>query len=196
MGRRPPRAKHIFTDRICLRRTKGNRMSTSQLNTGELSGFAQPILGSALPTFFHRLREVRQEQGYSLRRIAQLMKVDVDQLRREEDPATDLPLSRLFAWQQVLEVPIADLLVESDAPLSAPVLQRARMVRLMKTVAAIQEKTDNGSVRRLAETMAIQLKEIMPELEGITAWQTASERRTPVTFGRAAHHYSTRVRLD
>ena len=145
----------------------------------------------------HRIRAVRQEQGLSLRRIAQQMKMDIEVLREEEEHDTDMPLSRLYAWQKALEVPVADLLVDNDSPLSAPVLQRARMVRLMKSVAGILEKTREPTVRRLAEGMAEQLKQMMPELQGVTPWHEASDRRQPVRFGRIVQQvYSYDFRVD
>lgn len=147
---------------------------------------AAAVLGvlAPLPREFHRIREVRRQQGMTLRRVAYAMKLSQEQLRREEDPATDLPLSRLLDWQRVLDVPLADLLVECEEPLSAPVLQRARLVRLMKTAAAIQEKSDSRSVRRLADTLVQQLVEIMPELKGVTAWHSVGQRRSLEELGR------------
>ncbi len=133
----------------------------------------------------------------SLRRIAQQMKMDIEVLREEEERDTDMPLSRLYAWQKALEVPVADLLVDNDSPLSAPVLQRARMVRLMKGVAGILEKTREPTVRRLAEGIAEQLKQMMPELEGVTPWHEASDRRQPVRLGRIVQQvYSYDFRVD
>ncbi|MBS0211251.1 MAG: hypothetical protein JSS27_20085 [Planctomycetes bacterium] len=127
----------------------------------------------------HRLKDVRREQGLSLRRVAIHLHVDQDEVRRQEEPGCDLLLSQLYQWQKVLEVPVADLLVESNAPLSPPVMERARMVRLMKTAAALYERADTSSLRRLCETLISQIKEIMPELEGITPWtdQNSVRRR-------------------
>lgn len=124
----------------------------------------------------HRLREVRREQGVSARRAAQLLGISIEQLRHEEDPETDLSLTQLFEWQKLLEVPASDLLTEPHAPLSAPVMRRAQLVRLMKTVQAIAERTSQSSVRRLSETMINQLIEIMPELDGITPWHSLDRR--------------------
>jgi hypothetical protein len=151
----------------------------------ELAGPAAPppSAGNALPAPavpvglpLHRLREVRREQGVSSKRAAQLMGISVEQLRHEEEPTTDLTLSQIFAWQELLEVPVSDLLVEPHAPLSAPVLRRAQLVRLMKTVQAIMERSSQSSVRRLAQTMINQLVEIMPELEGVTPWHSLDRR--------------------
>lgn len=133
---------------------------------------------------WHRIAEVRREQGMSLRRVAYHMRIPIEQAQAEEDGSADLTLSRLYRWQEVLDVPVADLLVDCELPLSMPVLQRARMVRLMKTVAAIVEKSDCAAVRRLAETMAAQLIEIMPELDGITPWNAAERERSPGDAGQ------------
>ena len=39
---------------------------------------AAPLAGQPLAAKLHRLKSVRQEQGYTLRRVAQQMKVDLD----------------------------------------------------------------------------------------------------------------------
>ena len=124
----------------------------------------------------------------SLRRISRLSRTNIHRLELEEQGSTDLPLSRLYWWQEVLEVPVADLLVDNDASLSAPVLERARMVRIMKTAAAILEKADNPRISRLAETLRTQLLEMMPELEGVAAWHSVGQRRTLDELGRIAEH--------
>jgi transcriptional regulator with XRE-family HTH domain len=136
----------------------------------------------------HRISAVRRQQGMSLRRISRLSRTNIHRLELEEQGSTDLPLSRLYWWQEVLEVPVADLLVDNDASLSAPVLERARMVRIMKTAAAILEKADNPRISRLAETLRTQLLEVMPELEGVAAWHSVGQRRTLDELGRIAEH--------
>ena len=132
----------------------------------------------------HRIQEVRRQQGVSLRRVGQVLRTDIRELRREEQAGTDLPISRLYQWQEALDVPVADLLVDTGAPLSAPVMERARMVRIMKTVAAIREKAENTSIERLAETLVDQVLEIMPELEGINPWHSVGQRRSLEEYGR------------
>lgn len=132
----------------------------------------------------NRIQEVRRQQGVSLRRVGQLLHTDIRDLRREEDPTADLPISRLYQWQQALEVPLVDLLVDPGAPLSAPVMERARLVRIMKTVAAIQEKAPNTSIERLAQTLVDQVLEIMPELAGINPWHSVGQRRSLEEYGR------------
>lgn len=176
-------------------------MSTSELGTEsvfnggnsiplprELSLSAAEANGGRQQRSMHRLQTVRREQGMSLRRVAQLLKTDVETVRREEDESSDLPLSRLHQWQQILDVPLTDLLVDAEGPLSTPVLTRARLVRLMKTVTAIVEQSDNRRVRVLAERMADQLKEIMPELENITPWHSVGQRRSAEEIGRVGQH--------
>ena len=132
----------------------------------------------------HRIATVRRQQGMTLRRVVHQLGVSADQVRAEENETFDLRLSRLYEWQRVLEVPLAELLCDHDAPLSAPVMERARMVRLMKTAAAIMEKSTNTSIQRLAQMLVTQLLEIMPELEGVTAWHSVGQRRSMDELGR------------
>lgn len=133
---------------------------------------------------WHRLEQVRRQQGVSLRRVARALKVDMTEARRQEQSSSDLRLSDLYAWQKILDVPLADLLSEGGETLSAPVLERARLLKLMKTAVAIQEKAECGSLRRMAEMLISQLLEIMPELEGVSPWHVVGQRRTLEDYGR------------
>lgn len=132
----------------------------------------------------HRISTVRQRQGVSLRSVARQMRIDVRRLRAQEDESADLMLSTLYQWQKVLDVPISELLVENNDPLSPVILQRARMVKIMKTVAAILERSESKGIRRLAEMLSEQLTELMPELKDVSPWHSVGQRRTAQELGR------------
>lgn len=132
----------------------------------------------------HRIAEVRQRQGVTLRNVARRLGMSLPVVRRQEQPDCDLRLSDLQRWQEVLEVPVAELLVEGDGQLSGPVLERSRMVKLMKTAAAIRERTDGEPVGRLVGMLIDQILEIMPELADVTPWHTVGQRRTLDDVGR------------
>ncbi len=142
----------------------------------------------------HRLAEVRRLQGITRRTIARRLNVDLSSVKLQEKPTSDIPLSALYAWQQVLEVPIAELLVDLDESLSAPILKRAQLVRLMKTAGAILERAQQPSIRRMAGMLVEQLCEMMPELKGVSPWHTVGRRRTQEELGQAAYRrFSTDV---
>lgn len=134
----------------------------------------------------HRLVAVRQQQGISRRTLARRLGLDVGEVKWQEQATSDIWLSKLYEWQQVLEVPVAELLVDSEDPLSSPVLRRAQMVRLMKTVAAILERSQQVSIRRMAQMLAEQLVEVMPELADVGPWHTVGKRRSRKDLGQAA----------
>jgi len=134
----------------------------------------------------HRIRTVRLQQGVSLRSVARQSGVDVRQLRLQEQESTDIRLSDLHKWQKALDVPLNDLLVEPGTSLSRPVMERARMVRLMKTAAAIRERAQSVGIQRMAEMLVEQLVEIMPELEGVSPWHDYGQRRSLDEYGRIA----------
>ncbi|RIK84556.1 MAG: hypothetical protein DCC68_00940 [Planctomycetota bacterium] len=136
----------------------------------------------------HRINTIRQREGVSLRSASRRMHVDIRSLRAQEDESNDILLSTLYKWQQVLDVPIQELLVDTTEPLTPVVLQRARMVKVMKTVAAIRERTEQKSVGRLAEMLVEQLLEIMPELKDVSPWHSVGQRRAANEVGRAAEH--------
>jgi transcriptional regulator with XRE-family HTH domain len=134
----------------------------------------------------HRIAEARRRQGISIRSAARRMHTSMDQVRRQEDPHCDMALSELYRWQQALEVPVADLLVDSEAPLSEPVLSRARLLRIMKTARAIKESAASTSIQRFATMLEQQLIELMPELADVAAWHSVGQRRMPSELGRTA----------
>lgn len=148
------------------------------LNAGEAS--------STPPQPKHRLAEVRQQQGVSIRSAARRMGVPMEQVRREERPDSDLTLSQLARWEVALEVPLVDLLVDNEAPLSEPILKRAKWLRLMKTVKALLETESTPSVRRMASMLEQQVIEVMPELSDVGAWHSVGQRRTQDELGRIA----------
>src|SRR3954471_15194274 len=98
----------------------------------------------------HRIQEVRLQQGMSLRTAARQLGTDVRTIRAQEEAGNDLRLSELYRWQKALDVPAAELLEESGEPLSRPVAERAKMVRVMKTAAAILETAESPAARRMA----------------------------------------------
>ena len=134
----------------------------------------------------HRLASVRRLEGLSQRTLAWRLNVDVSHVKFQELETSDILLSALYEWQNALKVPVSELLVEPDDPLPPTMLKRAQLVRVMKTVLAIMEKTKQRSVRRLTQRLIEQLAEIMPELKGVSSWQTVGERRSRDEFGVTA----------
>ncbi|HEX4414832.1 MAG TPA: hypothetical protein VH107_14450 [Lacipirellulaceae bacterium] len=142
-------------------------------------------VASARPVL-HRIADVRRRQGVSVRSVARRMHTSIDQVRRQEEPTCDMLVSELLRWQQALEVPVSDLLTESESPLSEPILTRARLLRIMKTVKAIQETATSNSIQRFAAMLEQQLIEVMPELKDVSAWHSIGQRRSPNELGRTA----------
>ncbi len=132
----------------------------------------------------HRIQTVRRQQGISLRTAARHLGANIREIRDQENEAADLRLSDLYRWQAALDVPLEELLVESERPLSGPVLQRAKMIRLMKTAAAILEIAPTTQIARLARRMVDQLVEMMPELKGVAPWHSVGQRRSADEFGQ------------
>jgi transcriptional regulator with XRE-family HTH domain len=166
-------------------------MSVADLNMSGMSGDNQPPVPISSQRPLHRLAAVRRLQGVSRRAIARRLNVDIATVKAQECETNDLPLSVLYQWQEMLEVPVTELLVESEEPLSPPIQHRARMVRVMKTVLAILERSSQVGVKRMAENLVAQLTEVMPELKGVSAWHAVGQRRRLDEYGRAAERRFT-----
>lgn len=149
------------------------------------------VVRESLPTRsqrrrLHRIAAVRRVQGVTLRNVSRRLGMPMAVVRRQEEPDCDIRLSDLQQWQQVLDVPISELLVEADGQLSGPVLERSRMVKLMKTAAAIRERSHDTTTARMVSMLIDQILELMPELADVTPWHTVGQRRTLDEMGRTA----------
>ena len=134
----------------------------------------------------HRIGTVRRLQGISRRTVARRLNLEVAQVKYQEQPTSDMLLSRLYEWQRALEVPVTELLVEPGDPLSPPVLERAQLVRVMKTVLSILEEAEQEPIRRMAQTLVSQLVDMMPELKSVSSWHAIGHRRRRDDLGVAA----------
>lgn len=144
--------------------------------------------GNARTQRYHRLAEVRAEQGVSMRSMARRLGIDAQQLRQQESPDCDLRLSELHRWQAALEVPLVDLLVEPQEDFACPVQQRAQLLKIMKTAMAIMELATSPRVARLAQMLREQLVTLMPELEHVSAWPNYGGRRPADELGKTLEH--------
>jgi transcriptional regulator with XRE-family HTH domain len=161
------------------------QMSSAPVETVVPTLVTQPKKAAQRRTF-HRIREVRLQQGVSLRTAARHLGSDIRTTRAQEEEANDLRLSELYRWQKVLDVPVTELLVESEESLSRPVLERARLVRIMKTAQAILEKSSSPPITRMAQMLVEQLVEVMPELSNVSPWHSVGQRRSLEDLGRVA----------
>jgi transcriptional regulator with XRE-family HTH domain len=164
-----------------------NRAQTldSRLNIEEQDPAVVPIhLECALP--LHRLGEARRQEHMSRDSVARHLGITVEEVKRQERKTMDLPLSVLRKWGKALGLPVAELVEAPSDSLSTPLLNRARLVRVMKTAMAILEGGGDPQTKRLGQTMVDQLIEIMPELRGVSAWHAIGVRRSLDELGIAA----------
>lgn len=138
------------------------------------------------PRPLHRLGEARQQENLSRSNVARRLGITEEDVKEQERTTTDMPLSMLRQWGKALGLPVAELLEEPDNSLSTPLVNRARLIRVMKTALAILERTADLRTKRLAQTMVDQLLEIMPELHGVSALHAVGKRRSLNELGIAA----------
>ena len=164
-------------------------MSIAPYETGHAAGcptVSPPAAQSARP--LNRLREVRQQQRLSLRTVARRLEISVRDAELQESETADLSLSQIYRWQQVLDVPAAELLEDSEMRLSADVEARASLVRLMKTAVTLLEAARTARVKRLVDMLIEQLVQLMPELQNVGPWQSSGSQRGSNDLGRAAQY--------
>jgi transcriptional regulator with XRE-family HTH domain len=148
----------------------------SPLNIDQHSPVVVPIHLERAPPL-HRLGDARRQEDVSRKSVARALGITVQDVRLQECATTDLPLSVLHKWAKVLGLPVCELVKEPDGSLSAPLLIRACLVRIMKSAMTILKRARNPRTKQLAQTMVDQLIEIMPELRGVSAWRAEGKSR-------------------
>ena len=165
-----------------------NRRSRVEIDMGPVSGRRRRALTRPMLKPFHRAAEVMQQEGISLRAIISRMNISVEQVRAELDPRRDMRLSELYRWQAALNVPVVDLLVHPGTGLSGSIQLRAELLKLMKSVRSIQEKSEDEVIDRLAARLTGQLMKMMPELKNVSSWPSIGQRRTLDELGAVVKH--------
>jgi len=123
----------------------------------------------------HRLGEVREREEISRRVVARHLGITVADVRMQEAGFVDITLSTLYQWQKALDVPLIELLMDPGESLAQPALKRSQLIRIMKTVRSILERTNQKVVKRLAKSLESGLIEIMPELRDVLSWPSLGQ---------------------
>jgi transcriptional regulator with XRE-family HTH domain len=158
--------------------------AAAQLPVAARAALLPARVAADVPVHKHRVAIIREQQGVTQRTLARRLGIDVKTLQSLERPESDLSLSQLLAFQSALEVPLIDLL-EDHSELSRPIAERAKMVKVMKTAAALREVKTNPRVARMAQMLCEQLVEVMPELAEVSGWPQFGSRRGPSALGKA-----------
>ena len=131
---------------------------------------------TAPPGRRHYIAEVLKNQGISIALCAKRLGVTQEEVLRQLNPFSNLTLNQLFSWSEVLDVPLPELL-PFDASTSDPIRNRALLLRIMKTARQIQSLSAHTSVQYAAETLVMQLLELVPDFAMIEAWPSVGQSR-------------------
>ena len=149
---------------------------------------SQPLPAAPLRPALHRLAAARREKGLSLKAMAAKLHVDVETVRQQEQETGDLWLSVLEQWRQALDVPLAELLVETSYPLALPRIPERKTAELLNAVLAILKQTKQPGIRRMAHTLVDQLVELRPELKSLAAQCGAGGAQLLDSQGQSVGH--------
>lgn len=111
----------------------------------------------------HRLGTVRRQQRVSLDEVAQRLGLPLDVVLSQENESSDLRLSELREWAEVLGVPVERLLIDADSLLERPLLEQSQMLRLLQIASRIRDDAATSGVQRMAEVLVAQLLEIQTQ---------------------------------
>jgi transcriptional regulator with XRE-family HTH domain len=113
----------------------------------------------------HRLGTVRRQQRVSLDEVAQRLSLPLEVVLSQESEGSNPRLSELWAWQEVLGIPVERLLIDPGGLVERPLLERSKMSQLLKIASRIRDEAATSSVLRAAEVLVAQLREMQSQQE-------------------------------
>ncbi|MBQ6159009.1 MAG: helix-turn-helix transcriptional regulator [Thermoguttaceae bacterium] len=119
---------------------------------------------------FHQIAQVRESQGMSIQNCARKLGIPLQEAREQEKPTSDLTISQLIAWKEVLDVPLSELVGPFEDELQNPIRNRAKLLKVMKSAKYIHQHTRESRIRTMAENQIDQILEIVPEFETVSPW--------------------------
>ncbi len=137
---------------------------------------------TAAPGRRHYIAEVLKNQKISVAHCAKRLGVTEEEVLRQLDPKSNLTLNQLFDWCEVLDVPLSEIL-PFDSSTSDPIRNRALLLRIMKTARQIQDLSVRTKVQYAAETLILQLLELVPDFAMIEAWPSVGQSRVAMVDG-------------
>ncbi len=137
---------------------------------------------TAAPGRRHYIAEVLKNQRISVAFCAKRLGVSEEEVLRQLDPKSNLTLNQLFDWSEVLEVPLPELL-PFDSSTADPIRNRALLLRIMKTARQVQSLSVHTTVQYAAETLILQLLELVPDFAMIEAWPSVGQSRVAKVDG-------------
>ena len=137
---------------------------------------------TAAPGRRHYIAEVIKNQKISIAHCAKRLGLTQEEVLRQIDPKSNLTLNQLFDWSEVLDVPLTELL-PFDSSTSDPIRNRALLLRIMKTARQVQSLSANTVVQSAAETLILQLLELVPDFAMIEAWPSVGQSRVAKVDG-------------
>ena len=133
----------------------------------------------------HRLSAVRKLRNVSLDDAARQLELTPQETKHQEQPTTDLTLSALYRWQELLKVPVGKLLVEGEGPLGLSSAKPDTLAEILRGALLILQHTKQPGIRRMAHTLVDQLVELSPGLREIADAHTAGQAHRFDEQGRA-----------
>ena len=151
------------------------------ITTGVMTGYVCPALvvpakevkkvrPEQAKRTFHQIAQVRESQGMSIQNCARKLGIPLQEAREQEKPTSDLTISQLIAWKEVLDVPLSELVGPFEDELQNPIRNRAKLLKVMKSAKYIHQHTRESRIRTMAENQIDQILEIVPEFETVSPW--------------------------
>ena len=111
---------------------------------------------------FHRIATVRRSLDLGIDEVAARLGVSPEEAARQECEEMDLNISDVLQWQAALDVPLAELLIDTG---TRPMISDRQTDLLLKTAHAIENAVQTEAERNIVSTLIRQIESCAEEDE-------------------------------
>ena len=102
---------------------------------------------------FHHIREIRTRKGISLDYCAEAIGISLEAARRQEKPTSNLSISQLIKWMDVLRVRCSEILGQEVDDLDDPIFHLEELLNVRKLAKSIHMGTREENTHYVAENL-------------------------------------------
>lgn len=102
---------------------------------------------------FHHIREIRTRKGISLDYCAEKIGISLAAARKQEKPTSNLNISQLIKWMDVLNVQLSEILGQEVDDLDDPIFHLEELLNVRKLAKSIHMGTREENTHYVAENL-------------------------------------------
>ncbi|MCR5359895.1 MAG: helix-turn-helix domain-containing protein [Thermoguttaceae bacterium] len=124
---------------------------------------------------FHHIHEIRTRKGISLDYCAKKIGISLAAARKQEKPTSNLSISQLIKWMDVLNVQLSEILGLEEGDLDDPIFHLTELLKVKDLAESIQGGTREGSIYCVAGNLITNLDNLIFDSKDVAGGENVGQ---------------------